>query len=77
MSDIFRTFFDQGFVLDGFEEPLIDPGRGTPGSPGNVYTEVPGVLVARMSLPGCVASHRRPGRARSSLPRVSGPRPTP
>jgi ubiquinone/menaquinone biosynthesis C-methylase UbiE len=52
MSDIFRTFFDHGFALDGFEEPLVDPERGTPGSPGFVYTEVPGVLVARMRLPG-------------------------
>jgi ubiquinone/menaquinone biosynthesis C-methylase UbiE len=52
MSDIFRKFFDHGFALDGLEEPLADPDRGTPGSPAYVYTEVPGVLVARMRLPG-------------------------
>lgn len=52
MSDIFRSFFDLGFVLDGMDEPLVDPERGKPGAPGFVYTEVPGVLVARMRLPG-------------------------
>jgi len=47
MSDIFRAFFDHGFALDGFEEPLVDPERGSAGSPGDVYTEIPGVLVVR------------------------------
>lgn len=48
MSDIFRPFFDHGFALDGLEEPLVDPAHGTLGSPGYVYTEIPGVLVARL-----------------------------
>ena len=48
ISDIFRAFFDHGFALDAFEEPLVDPERGTSGSPGYVYTEIPGVLVARL-----------------------------
>jgi SAM-dependent methyltransferase len=48
ISDILRPFFDHGFSLDGLEEPLVDPGHGTSGSPGNVYTEIPGVLVARL-----------------------------
>jgi hypothetical protein len=48
ISDIFRAFFDHGFALDGLEEPLVDPELGTQGSPGYVYTEVPGVLVARL-----------------------------
>jgi ubiquinone/menaquinone biosynthesis C-methylase UbiE len=50
ISDIFRPFFDHGFALEGLEEPLVDPERGTAGSPGYVYTEIPGVLVARLRL---------------------------
>jgi hypothetical protein len=34
-------------VLDRFEEPLVDPERGSTGSPDYVYTEIPGVLVVR------------------------------
>ena len=45
---ILRPFFEQGFVLDGFEEPLVDPISGKPGTPMWVYTQLPGVLVARM-----------------------------
>jgi hypothetical protein len=29
------------------EEPLVDPERESAGSPGYVYTEIPGVLVVR------------------------------
>jgi 2-polyprenyl-3-methyl-5-hydroxy-6-metoxy-1,4-benzoquinol methylase len=50
ISDILRPFFDRGFALDRLEEPLVDPEHGTSGSPGYVYTEVPGVLVARLRL---------------------------
>lgn len=49
LSMILAAFFERGFVLDGLEEPLDDPERGTPGTPGYVYTQVPGVLVARMT----------------------------
>lgn len=45
---ILQPFFDHGFALDGLEEPLLDPERKTPGTPGFVYTQLPGVLVARM-----------------------------
>jgi ubiquinone/menaquinone biosynthesis C-methylase UbiE len=45
---IFEPFFEHGFVLDGLDEPLVDPDHGRPGTPGHVYTELPGVLVARM-----------------------------
>jgi ubiquinone/menaquinone biosynthesis C-methylase UbiE len=45
---ILKPFFDQGFALDGLEEPLEGPEHGKPGTPGYVYTELPGVLVARM-----------------------------
>ncbi len=48
ISDGLRPFFDHGWVLDAFEEPLVDPEHGSAGSPGYVYTEVPGVLVVRL-----------------------------
>jgi len=48
ISTIFRAFFDRGFVLDGLEEPLVDVERSKPGTPMHVYTQLPGVLVARM-----------------------------
>lgn len=46
--ELFRPFFAHGFVLDGLEEPLRDPERSSRESPSYVYTEIPGVLVARM-----------------------------
>ncbi len=45
---ILKPFFDRGFALDGLEEPLLGPERGDPGTPMFVYTQLPGVLVARM-----------------------------
>jgi ubiquinone/menaquinone biosynthesis C-methylase UbiE len=45
---IMEPFFAHGFVLDGLEEPLVDPDRGTPGTPMHVFTQLPGVLAARM-----------------------------
>ena len=45
---ILKPFFDRGFALDGLEEPLVGPERGDPGTPMFVYTQLPGVLVARM-----------------------------
>ena len=45
---IFQPFFEHGFALDGLAEPLVDPDRGDPGTPMHAYTQVPGVLVARM-----------------------------
>ena len=45
---ILKPFFDQGFALDGLEEPLEGSEHGNPGTPGYVYTQLPGVLVARM-----------------------------
>jgi len=45
---ILEPFFEHGFALDGLEEPLVDPERGTAGTPMHVYTQLPGVLVARM-----------------------------
>ncbi len=46
--ELFRPFFAQGFALDGLEEPLRDPEAESRESPSFVYTEIPGVLVARM-----------------------------
>jgi ubiquinone/menaquinone biosynthesis C-methylase UbiE len=45
---ILEPFFDHGFALDGLEEPLLSPDHGKPGTPGYVYTELPGVLVGRL-----------------------------
>jgi SAM-dependent methyltransferase len=45
---ILDPFFEHGFVLDGLDEPLLDPEEETPGTPTYVYTQLPGVLVARM-----------------------------
>jgi ubiquinone/menaquinone biosynthesis C-methylase UbiE len=45
---ILKPFFDQGFALDGLEEPLDESEHGKPGTPSYVYTQLPGVLVGRM-----------------------------
>lgn len=44
---ILDPFFEHGFALHGLEEPLVDP-EWRSGAPEHVYTQVPGVLVARM-----------------------------
>jgi hypothetical protein len=45
---ILQPFFDHGFALDGLEEPLVGAEHEKQGTPGFVYTQVPGVLVARL-----------------------------
>ena len=45
---ILTPFFDQGFALDGLEEPLVGSEHAEPGTPSYVYTQLPGVFVARM-----------------------------
>jgi ubiquinone/menaquinone biosynthesis C-methylase UbiE len=45
---VLKPFFERSFALDGLEEPLLRPENARPGTPGYVYTELPGVLVARM-----------------------------
>jgi ubiquinone/menaquinone biosynthesis C-methylase UbiE len=45
---ILEPFFEHGFALDGLEEPLVGLDHGEPGTPMHVYTQMPGVLVARM-----------------------------
>lgn len=48
MKDLFGAFFDRGFVLDGFEEPVLAPEDARAGSTSAVFAEVPPVIVARM-----------------------------
>jgi ubiquinone/menaquinone biosynthesis C-methylase UbiE len=48
LSMILEPFFDHGFALDALEEPLVDSEHAKPGTPGFVYTQLPGVLVARL-----------------------------
>jgi ubiquinone/menaquinone biosynthesis C-methylase UbiE len=45
---ILQPFFEHGFALDGLEEPLVGLEHGKPGTPMHVYTQLPGVLAARM-----------------------------
>jgi SAM-dependent methyltransferase len=47
---ILQPFFEHGFVLDGLDEPLLTPEQEDPRTPEYVYTQVPGMLVARMRL---------------------------
>jgi ubiquinone/menaquinone biosynthesis C-methylase UbiE len=50
LGEILRPCFDHGFALDGLEEPLLDPSGHSAGSPSFVFTQIPGVLVARLRL---------------------------
>jgi ubiquinone/menaquinone biosynthesis C-methylase UbiE len=47
---ILDPFFRHGFALDGLEEPLVGLDHGKPGTPAHVFTQIPGVLIARMRL---------------------------
>ena len=47
---ILRPFFEHGFALDGVEEPLVGLDHSQLGTPIHVYTQLPGVLVARMRI---------------------------
>jgi ubiquinone/menaquinone biosynthesis C-methylase UbiE len=48
---IVQPFFRHGLVLDDLEEPLVtDSERERPRTPEYVFTQIPGVLVARMRL---------------------------
>ena len=51
IAALFEPFFRHGFVLDGMEEPVLDPEGIRPGSVQMIFTEIPGVLVARMLRP--------------------------
>jgi ubiquinone/menaquinone biosynthesis C-methylase UbiE len=46
---ILEPFFEHGFAIDGLEEPLVAASeRERPGTPEYVFTQLPGVLVARL-----------------------------
>jgi ubiquinone/menaquinone biosynthesis C-methylase UbiE len=47
---ILEPFFRHGFVLDGLEEPLVPNPEWKIGTASHVFTQVPGVLVARLRL---------------------------
>jgi SAM-dependent methyltransferase len=48
---ILEPFLEHGFVLDGLEEPLVPgPDERNAGKPSHVFTQVPGVLVARLRV---------------------------
>jgi SAM-dependent methyltransferase len=47
---ILEPFFEHGFVLDGLEEPLVPDPEWNAGKPSHVFTQVPGVLVARLHI---------------------------
>ena len=52
LAMILEPFFHHGFALDGLEEPLVGLDRSQPGTPTYVYTQLPGVLIARMRRAG-------------------------
>jgi len=51
IADLLGAFFARGLVLDGLEEPVLDPAGLRPGSMSMIFTEIPLVLVARMRVP--------------------------
>jgi len=51
ISVIFEVFFRHGWVLDGLEEPVLPIERVPDGSTNRIFSELPGVLVARMRRP--------------------------
>ena len=53
ISVLFKTFFNQGFVLDDLEEPIYeDTAEGVERFSWRKYTEIPPALVARVRLVG-------------------------
>ena len=48
ISELFTAFFRHGLVLDGIEEPVLDKEGVDPRDERMIFTELPGVLVARM-----------------------------
>ncbi len=52
LSDLLGAFFAQGLVLDGLDEPVLDPEAIRTGSMSMVFTEIPLVIVGRMRVGG-------------------------
>jgi len=51
ISAILEPFFRHGWVLDGLEEPVLSRDETREGSTARIFSELPGVLVARMRRP--------------------------
>jgi 2-polyprenyl-3-methyl-5-hydroxy-6-metoxy-1,4-benzoquinol methylase len=51
ISEIFSTFFRHGWILDGMEEPVLSRDETSEDGTSRIYTEIPGVLVARFRRP--------------------------
>ena len=56
LSQIFNTCFDAGFILDRVAEPVFKKDEQDRSLRGNVFREIPPVLVARMRLLGSICS---------------------
>jgi len=48
LSLLCNTFFEQGYVLDDLEEPVLDGSDIPPQSTSVVFVEVPPVVVLRL-----------------------------
>jgi ubiquinone/menaquinone biosynthesis C-methylase UbiE len=50
LTDLLGPFFAHGLVVDGLDEPVLDPDGIRPGSMRMIFTEIPLVVVARMRV---------------------------
>jgi len=66
-SELFSAFFRHGLVIDGLEEPVLDRDGIDPRDERMIFTELPGVLVARLRVDTGRNARRR--RRRLAAPR--------
>ena len=50
IAELFSAFFQHGLVIDGLEEPVLDKDGVDPRDERMIFTELPGVLVARLRV---------------------------
>jgi len=50
ITQLMTPFFDHGLMLDGIEEPVLEDDGIDPRDERMIFTEIPGVLVARMRV---------------------------
>jgi 2-polyprenyl-3-methyl-5-hydroxy-6-metoxy-1,4-benzoquinol methylase len=50
IAELFGAFFRHGLMIDGIEEPVLDRDGVDPRDERMIFTELPGVLVARMRV---------------------------
>ncbi len=50
LSEILNTFFQAGFTVDGFEEPVFDSDDDTNSLSRQLYKEIPPIMVVRVRL---------------------------